>query len=341
VICAPDGSRFRFNISRAQHGLDVAFRHTANNFKTLSELHLPENLSLLSALKDGLVIIAGPAGAGKSTTLATLLDLINQTRCGHIITIEDPIEFIHQPDSCLVSQRQVGIHTSSFNDALVAAVRQDPDIIMVGEMRDQNTIRTAITAAETGHLVFTTLHAADSIGAVERLLSTFSPDDQNYMRRQLAGVLRAIVAQHLLHIQTAEPGAGPNRRWPAEPWNAAKDRRSKADRRMSAKPAYSNVERRKGRVRRSPIPEDRLPACEVLIVTPAIANLIATGQFSQVYSFVESGTTRGMQTLDQDLARLCVAGKITETTALAITRRPKVLQADIAHLVNQTRTGAT
>jgi Tfp pilus assembly ATPase PilU len=126
-----------------------------------------------------------------------------------------------------------------------------------------------------------------------------------------------------------------------EPWNAPKDRRSKADRRISTEPASDNVERRNGRDRRLQIREDRVPACEVLIVTPAIVNLIATNQLSQVYSFVESGSTRGMQTLDQDLARLCVAGKITEGAALGITRRPKVLQDHIAHLMRETTTGAT
>jgi twitching motility protein PilT len=303
-------------------------------------LQLPEKLDQLCALKDGLVIAAGPAGAGKSTTLATLVDRINQTRRGHIITIEDPIEFVHQPASCLVNQRQVGIHASSFNDALVAALRQDPDVIMVGEMRDQDTIRTAVTAAETGHLVFTTVHAPDSIGAIERLLSAFPPEDQDPMRRQLAGVLRAVIAQHLLPIRTAAPGAGSNGHSPAEPWNAPKDRRFKTDRRTSVAPASANAERRNGGDRRSQIREDRLPACEVLIVTPAIANLIATSQLAQVYSFVESGSTRGMQTLDQDLARLCVAGKITESAARVITRRPKVLQDHIAHLMHEAATGA-
>ncbi len=339
VVSAPDGTRFRFNISRAQNGLSVACRRMASQFKTLAELQLPETLNQLCMLKDGLVIIAGPAGAGKSTTLATLLDRINQTRRGHIITIEDPIEFVHQPASCLVNQRQVGIHASSFNDALIAALRQDPDVIMVGEMRDQDTIRTAVTAGETGHLVFTTVHAPDSIGAIDRLLSTFPPEDQDHVRRQLAGVLRAIVAQHLLPLETAAPGAASGGRLAAEPWNASKDRRAEPDRRASAEPPRGQVERRAGQDRRSAIREDRVPACEVLFVTPAIANLIAMSQLTQVYSFVESGSSRGMQTLDQDLARLCVAGKISESTALGITRRPKMLKDHIAHLARESKNG--
>jgi len=301
---------------------------------------LPETLGQICELKDGLVILAGPAGSGKSTTLATLVDRINQTRRGHIITIEDPIEFVHTPASCLVNQRQVGIHARSFNDALIAALRQDPDVIMVGEMRDQDTIRTAVTAAETGHLVFTTVHSPDSVGAIDRLLSTFPPEDQDHVRRQLAGVLRAIMAQHLLPLRPATAGAAAGGR-PAEPRNGSKERRARTDRRATAVPAQGDSERRNGRERRSPIREDRVPACEVLFVTPAIANLIATNQLSQVYSFVESGSGRGMQTLDQDLARLCVAGKISESAAMGITRRPKVLQDQIAHLARESKAGAT
>ena len=143
-------------------------------------------------------MVCGPTGAGKSTTLATLIDRINQTRRCHIVTIEDPIEYLHRPAQSLVNQRQVGSDTSSFNDALVASLRQDPDVILVGEIRDLNTIRTAITAAETGHLVFTTVHAGDCVGAVERLVSVFPADEQSGIRRQLSMVLRAVIAQHLL-----------------------------------------------------------------------------------------------------------------------------------------------
>ncbi len=144
----------------------------------------------LCDLPDGLVIVAGPTGAGKSTTLATMLDRVNRNRRANIVTIEDPIEYVHVPLASLVNQRQIGLDTPSFNDALVASLRQDPDVILVGEIRDLATIRTAITAAETGHLVFTTVHAGDCVGAVERLVSVFPADEQHGIRRQLALVLR-------------------------------------------------------------------------------------------------------------------------------------------------------
>ena len=147
---------------------------------------LPESLYELCDLPDGLVVVCGPTGAGKSTTLATLIDRINRTRRCHIVTIEDPIEYLHGPAQSLVNQRQVGIDTGSFNDALVASLRQDPDVILVGEIRDLATIRTAITAAETGHLVLTTVHAGDCVGAIERLVSVFPADEQTGIRRQLA-----------------------------------------------------------------------------------------------------------------------------------------------------------
>ena len=144
------------------------------------------------------MLVAGPTGAGKSTTLATLIDRINRTRRCHIVTIEDPIEYLHTPLMSLVNQRQLGMDTESFNEALVASLRQDPDVILVGEIRDLATIRTAITAAETGHLVFTTVHAGDCVGTIERLVSVFPADEQSGVRRQIALVLKAIVAQHLI-----------------------------------------------------------------------------------------------------------------------------------------------
>ena len=198
AFSGPDGVRFRFNLFRRQGQLAIAVRRLEDAFRSLGDLGLPESLYQLCDLPDGLVIVCGPTGAGKSTTLATLLDRVNRTRRCHIVTIEDPIEYLHRPLQSLVNQRQVGGDTSSFNDALVASMRQDPDVILVGEIRDLATIRTAITAAETGHLVFTTVHAGDCAGAVERLVAVFPADEQAGVRRQLSMVMRAIVAQHLL-----------------------------------------------------------------------------------------------------------------------------------------------
>ena len=190
--------RFRFNVFRRQGHFAVAFRRLEDRFRTLVELGMPESLYQLSGYPDGLVVVSGPTGSGKSTTLATLLDRINQTRQCHIVTIEDPIEYLHAPKQSLINQRQIGSDVGTFNDALVASLRQDPDVILVGEVRDLATIRTAIGPAETGHLVLTTVHASDCVGAIERLISVFPADEQPGMRKQLSLVLRTIVTQHLL-----------------------------------------------------------------------------------------------------------------------------------------------
>lgn len=198
AITSPDNFRYRFNIYRDGRGTAVAMRRLDSKFHSFEELHLPRQLEEFCGYQDGLVIVTGPTGSGKSTTLATMIDRINHTRQGHIITIEDPIEFVHQSHRSLVNQRQVGRDARDFNTALVEALRQDPDVILVGEVRDLATIRTAVTAAETGHLVFATLHAGDCAGAIERLVSVYPADEQDSVRRQLSIVLRGIFAQHLL-----------------------------------------------------------------------------------------------------------------------------------------------
>ena len=198
AVTASDGQRYRFNLFRQQGRTSVALRRLDSVFRSLPELGLPPRIADFCQERDGLVIVTGPTGSGKSTTLATLIDSINTTRACFVVTIEDPIEFEHVSRLSLVNQRQVGRDARSFNDALVEAMRQDPDVILVGEIRDTETVRTALRAAETGHLVFTTLHAGDCAGAVERIVSVFPADEQNSVRRQLAMVLRGIVAQHLL-----------------------------------------------------------------------------------------------------------------------------------------------
>lgn len=285
AISSSAGTRFRFNIFRRQNRLAIAFRRLEERFRSLADLGLPASLYNLCDLMDGLVIVAGPTGAGKSTTLATLLHRVNTRRHGHIVTIEDPIEYLHAPIQSLVNQRQVGADARSFNDALVASLRQDPDVILVGEVRDLDTIRTAITAAETGHLVLTTVHAGDCVGAIERLVSVFPADEQHGIRRQLSLVLRAIVAQHLL----VADGEQVDR--PADP---------------DARPR-------------------RVVASEVLYLNSAVANLIATGKTAQIYSAMETGAAVGMQTLEQDLARLWSSGVISEATAKAMARHPGIV----------------
>ena len=202
AVTAPSGVRYRFNLFREMGKTAVALRRLDAEFRSFEQLGLPRRIADFCMETDGLVAVTGPTGSGKTTTLGTMLNRINETRDAHIITIEDPVEYVHTTKRCLVNQRQIGRDTKSFNDALVAALRQDPDVILVGEIRDLGTVRTALRAAETGHLVFTTLHAGDCAGAIERLISVFPADEQSSARHQLALSLRGIVAQHL--VKTAD-----------------------------------------------------------------------------------------------------------------------------------------
>ncbi len=279
AVTAPDGQRYRFNLFRQQSRTSVALRRLDSTFRSIKELGLPQRIAEFCQERDGLVIVTGPTGSGKSTTLATLIDGINSTRECFIVTIEDPIEFLHPSKVSLVNQRQVGRDARSFNDALVEAMRQDPDVILVGEIREVETVRTALRAAETGHLVFTTLHSGDCAGAVERLVSVFPAAEQEGVRRQLAMVLRGIFAQHLM--QTVD-GKG------------------------------------------------RVPACELLVATTAVANLVATGRSNQIYSAIETGAAQGMFTLEQSLAGLVTAGRITPQAAIAMSRTPENLSKRLA-----------
>ena len=275
AVTSPGGMRYRFNIFREMGRTAVALRRLDAEFRSFDQLGLPPRTADFCLETDGLVVVTGPTGSGKTTTVATMIDRINETRSAHIITIEDPVEYIHVTKRSLVNQRQVGRDTKSFNDALVEALRQDPDVILVGEMRDLATVRTALRAAETGHLVFTTLHAGDCAGAIERLISVFPAEEQSSARHQLALALRGVIAQHLL--KTSD-GRG------------------------------------------------RVPACELLVNTTAVANIIATGRSAQIYSMLETGAAYGMKTLDQSLSELCAEGRIAEATALALSKNPDALR---------------
>jgi twitching motility protein PilT len=190
-------ARFRCNAGRDRHGPIAVFRVIPATVRTADEMGLSREVQNLCYLTKGLVVVTGPTGSGKSTTLASLVDLINRTRTDHIITIEDPIEFVHSSKKCLVTQRQVGVHTRSFKHALRAALREDPDIILVGEMRDLETVSIAIETAETGHLVFGTLHTTTAASTVDRIIDQFPPDRQSQVRVMLSESLRGVIAQTL------------------------------------------------------------------------------------------------------------------------------------------------
>ena len=272
----PGVARFRVNVFFQRATLGAAFRMIPTQIKSLEELGLPEHLNELAAQPRGLVLVTGPTGSGKSTTLATMIDQINRTRHEHILTIEDPIEFLHWHRNCIVNQREVGPDTPTFADALRAALRQDPDIVLVGEMRDLETISTALTAAETGHLVFATLHTQSAPQTIDRIIDVFAAEQQDQVRIQLAGTLQGIVTQTL--VPTAD-GRG------------------------------------------------RIAALEIMFPDDAIRNLIRQGKIEQIYSVIQTGTARGMQTMEQALADLVLRRVITREVALGRSSRPEQLES--------------
>jgi twitching motility protein PilT len=270
----PGLARFRVNAYSQRESLAAAFRLIPMELQTLEELGLPPSLHLLTRKPRGLVLVTGPTGSGKSTTLAALIDEINRERHDHIVTIEDPIEFLHKHKGCIVNQREIGSDTQSFADALRAALRQDPDVILLGEMRDLETISTALTAAETGHLVFATLHTQSAPATVDRVIDVFPAAQQEQIRMQLSGTLEGIITQSLL--PTAD-GRG------------------------------------------------RVAALEILFPDDAVRNLIRQARVEQIYSVMQTGTQRGMQTMEQALHALVTRNVITKETALAASSRPDML----------------
>ncbi len=194
----PGLGRYRANLFMQNRGIGAIFREIPSEIKTIDQLGLPKVLKRLALLPRGLVLVTGPTGSGKSTTLAAIIDEANRHRKDHIITIEDPIEFVHESKNCIINHREVGTHTRSFATALRAALREDPDIILVGEMRDLETMRLAIEAAATGHLVFSTLHTEYASKTINRIIEVFPTDEQEQIRQMLADALRAVVSQTLL-----------------------------------------------------------------------------------------------------------------------------------------------
>jgi len=270
----PGLARFRVNIYSQRESLAGAFRLIPTELKTLEELGLPSHLHDLTRKPRGIVLVTGPTGSGKSTTLAALIDEINRTRYDHIITIEDPIEFLHRHKNCIVNQREIGADALSFGDALRAALRQDPDVILVGEMRDLETIGIALTAAETGHLVFATLHTQSAPSTIDRIIDVFPAEQQEQVRMQLALSLEGVLTQTLM--KTIDE-------------------------------------------------QGRVPALEILVPDDAVRNLIRQGKIEQVYSFMQTGSKRGMQTMEQSLADLVSKHLITVEQAVSRSTRPEQL----------------
>ena len=255
-----EDSRFRVNFYLQRGAIGGAFRLIPTEIKPLSALGVPDVVGEFAKLPRGLVLVTGPTGSGKSTTLAALIDLVNSTRSDHIVTVEDPIEFMHPNKRSLVNQREVGADTQSFANALKHVLRQDPDVILIGELRDLETISVALTAAETGHLVFATLHTQDAGQTIDRVIDVFPPHQQGQVRTQLAATLQGVVCQTLLKRASGQ---------------------------------------------------GRAVATEVLVTTPAIANLVREGKTYQIRSALQAGKAAGMHTMDQHLADLVNSGVVS------------------------------
>ncbi|HEY9732107.1 MAG TPA: type IV pilus twitching motility protein PilT [Drouetiella sp.] len=275
--------RFRVNVYKDRGTYAAALRVVASRIPSLDELNLPPIVKEITQKPRGLILITGATGQGKSTTLASMIDWINENRSEHILTIEDPIEFIHQNKRSILSQRELGQDTKSFANALKAALREDPDVILVGEMRDLDTIHLALTAAETGHLVFGTVHTSSAAQSIDRVIDVFPPDQQQQIRIMLSNGLVAIVSQTLL--PRLQESAGGN-----------------------------------------PVTKGRILAAEILVNTPAIANLIRESKTPQIYSTMQMGGALGMQTLEASLAGLVKNGLISLSEAMAKTTRPEDLE---------------
>ena len=270
--------RFRVNVYKERGTYAAALRALSSDIPNIDKLGLPELVKEIAQRPRGLVLVTGPTGSGKSTTLASMLDFINHTRAEHILTVEDPVEYVYTPDKSIIHQRQLGEDTRSFANALKAALREDPDVILVGELRDLETIQLAITAAETGHLVFGTLHTSSAAQTVDRMVDVFSPEQQQQVRVQLSNSLIAVFAQTLVSKANPKPGEF-----------------------------------------------GRVLAQELMVVTPAISNLIREGKTSQIYSAIQTGGKLGMQTLEKVLAEQYHNGIISFDSAMAKTSRPDEL----------------
>ena len=277
----PGLSRFRVNVLSQKDGIEAAMRLIPSKIPTPVEIRLSDAILSFTKLPRGLILVTGPTGTGKTTTLASLLNIINMERHEHILTIEEPIEYVYEHKKCIVRQREVGMNTHSFSEALKHALRQDPDVILVGEMRDLETISLALTAAETGHLVFSTLHTQDAPQTIDRIIDVFPPHQQLQIRTQLAATLKGVISQQL-------------------------------------------IPRADGR--------GRVAAREVMVVTPAISNLIREGKIHMIYSSIETGSKYGMHTLEASLAELVKERIITVDDAFSKANNSDLLRLKLSAL---------
>ena len=252
--------RFRVNVMRQLNGMGAVFRAIPSKALTLDELKLPEAVRGLCRQNSGLILVTGKTGSGKSTTLAAMIDDINRRVKGHILTVEDPIEFVHERQNCLISQREIGVHSPSFAAAVHSALREDPDVVLVGELRDLETMSIAVTAAEMGILVMGTLHTNGAAPTVDRIINVFPSDKQSHVRTMLSTSLRGVVSQQLLQ---------------------------RADK------------------------QGRVAALEILVNTPAAANLIRQGKLDQLDNAMQTGGQFGMRTMDSAIQQLLDSRQIT------------------------------
>ncbi len=269
-------ARFRVNVYKDRGTVAACLRALSSKIPNIEDLGVAPVVKDLCHLPRGLVLVTGPTGSGKSTTLASMINSINLDRPEHILTVEDPIEFVYESVKSVIHQRQVGEDTKSFANALKGALREDPDVILVGEMRDLETIQLAVTAAETGHLVFGTLHTSSASQTVDRIVDVFPPEQQAQIRVQLSNSLKAVLSQTLVPRANPKPGQF-----------------------------------------------GRVMCMEVMLVTPAISNLIREGKTAQMYGFIQTGGKEGMQTLETALTNLYNDGEITFESAISKTSRPE------------------
>ena len=260
----PGLARYRANYFQQKWGVGAVFREIPSTILTSEQLGLPKVITNLSMLNKGMVLVTGPTGSGKSTTLAAMMDYVNRNKKSHIITVEDPVEFVHKSQNCIVNHREVGVHTKGFKSALRGALREDPDIILVGEMRDLETIELALEAASTGHLVFGTLHTQNAAKTVDRIIDVFPAHQQAQIRTTLSESLKGVIAQNL----------------------------------------FKRIDKK-----------GRMAVLEVLVVTPAVSNLIREGKTFQIPSAIQTGKKYGMQSLDDAILEALEAKKISPEDA--------------------------